>query len=108
MEKTLFGHWICMCCESTVDRCYVEDQGDRDTGPMPTIICPNCGCEDSLEEAEMCFGCTNGWKLKTDCVCDKCQKRLRGAIRLFLRDYNKHERAFFDDLLDGNSVEDLV
>ena len=107
-SETVFGHYICTACDKVVDRYYLEDQGDRDTGPQPTEICPVCGSENTLEEAEICFGCTSGWKLKKDCVCDKCQKRLRGAIRLFLRDFNKHERAFYDELLDGNSVEDLL
>ena len=108
MEKTVFGHFICTACDKVVDRYYLEDHGDRYTGPQPTEICPVCGSENTLVEAEICMCCTTGWKKKTEGACEKCQKRLRGSIRLFLRNFNKHERAYYDELLDGNSVEDLV
>ena len=106
IEKTVWGKCICEVCRSVVDFYYLEDQGDLEIGPYYVKLCPNCGEENSVTPVERC-NCGD-WKRVGKDVCETCEKRLKGDIGRFFRQYDKHERSYMQDLLCDKLIEELV
>jgi len=98
----------CRECGAITDHVIRKNRHSSEYGNETVLYCPWCGDENCVEELEPCPSCDYGWKLKDDHICEKCQLRSKDELARFFRGYSKPVREFFDDLLDGTSVEDLV
>lgn len=106
--RTIWGAHVCTECGGVVDFYFEQNGGSLSDGVPADIICPKCGAENTIRRAMPCPACPGGWMPEGDILCDKCRQRLRGDLRLWLRNYSKAERSYIDELLDGVSVEEYV
>ena len=41
-------------------------------------------------------------------MCRKCKLRIRGLLRLFVSDFNRDEREYLADLIEGCSLDRMI
>ena len=99
--------WVCNCCGAAFNNPWENWNNDG----SERFACPKCGSE-WLEELSPCEGCDFGWyrpkDIMTHRLCEKCELKYKGELQRFFRGYPKVVREYFDDLLDGTSVEEFV
>lgn len=100
--------FLCRECGAIVDHVIEKRWRSSEYGDETVIYCPQCNSENCVEELEPCPSCDYGWKLKSDHICEKCQLRSKGELARFFRSYSKPVLEYFDDILDGASVEEFV
>ena len=77
-------------------------------------ICDECDAvfEEPVRKREYseeyeCPSC-HGAKNAQDPVCRKCKLRVKGLLRLFVSDFNRSEREYLADLLDGATLDNIA
>jgi DNA-directed RNA polymerase subunit RPC12/RpoP len=102
----MIRRWYCgRCGAETSDPLFKYDPDDGITG-TPRYGCPRCG-EWDIEELERCPDC-DGWRHKSEPLCEKCQLRTRGALARDLRKYTPAALEYIQNLIDEGEVLDLI
>ena len=69
------------------------------------MVCPYC--ENAyIYEANKCE-CGN-WKPKRFSLCKDCEKEVKEKLQEMWEDFSENQKCFFNSLLEGNSIYDIV
>lgn len=102
--------YICDECDAVFEEPIRKQEYSEEYGDSTAYYCPRCGTElgNPYEYvADECPSC-HGAKNAQDPVCRKCKLRIRGLLRLFVSDFNRPEREYLADLLDGATLDNIA
>lgn len=102
--------YICDACDTVFEEPVRKQEYSEEYGDSTAYYCPRCGTElgNPYEYvAGECPSC-HGAKNAQDPVCRKCKLRIRGLLRLFVSDFNRAEREYLADLLDGEALDNIA
>lgn len=102
--------YICDNCHAAFDTPRVEHEESAEYGPITAFYCPRCGFEmgnPSEYLADECPAC-HSLKNRDDRLCHKCGQRVRGLLRLFVSDFNRPEREYLADLIEGCNLDRMI
>lgn len=102
--------YICDACDTVFEEPVCKQEYSEEYGDSTAYYCPRCGTElgNPYEYvADECPSC-HGAKNAQDPVCRKCKLRIRGLLRLFVSDFNRPEREYLADLLDGTALDNIA
>lgn len=93
--------YICDECDAVFEEPVRKQEYSEEYGDSTAYYCPRCGSEEyTADECPSCHGAKNA----QDPVCRKCKLRIKGLLRLFVGDFNRAEREYLADLLDGSTL----
>lgn len=102
--------YICDECDAVFEEPIRKQEYSEEYGDSTAYYCPRCGAEigNPYEyAADECSSC-HGAKNAQDPVCRKCKLRVKGLLRLFVSDFNRAEREYLADLLDGATLDNIA
>lgn len=102
--------YICDACDTVFGEPVRKQEYSEEYGDSTAYYCPRCGTElanpyeYTADECPSCHGAKNA----QDPVCRKCKLRVKGLLRLFVSDFNRAEREYLADLLDGATLDNIA
>ena len=102
--------YICDECDAVFEEPIRKQEYSEEYGDSIAYYCPRCGTEIGnpyeylADECPVCHSLKN----RDDRVCRKCKLRIRGLLRLFVSDFNRPEREYLADLLDGATLDNIA
>lgn len=97
--------YICDECGALFEEPVRKREYSEEYGDSTAYYCPHCGSEEyTADECPSCHGAKN----EHGPVCRKCKLRIRGLLRLFVSDFNRPEREYLADLLDGDTLDNIA
>nr|DAI29671.1 MAG TPA: putative cytoplasmic protein [Caudoviricetes sp.] len=97
--------YICDECDAVFEEPVRKREYSEEYGDSIAYYCPHCGSEEyTADECPSCHGAKNA----QDPVCHKCKLRVKGLLRLFVSDFNRAEREYLADLLDGATLDNIA
>ena len=97
--------YICDECDTVFEEPIRKQEYSEEYGDSTAYYCPHCGSEEyTADECPSCHGAKNA----QDPVCRKCKLRVKGLLRLFVSDFNRPEREYLADLLDGEALDNIA
>ena len=102
--------YICDECDAVFEEPVRKREYSEEYGDSTAYYCPCCGTElgnpyeYTADECPVCHGAKNA----QDPVCRKCKLRVKGLLRLFVSDFNRAEREYLADLLDGATLDNIA
>lgn len=97
--------YICDECDAVFEEPVRKQEYSEEYGDGIAYYCPHCGSEEyTADECPSCHGAKN----TQDPVCRKCKLRVKGLLRLFVSDFNRAEREYLADLLDGATLDNIA
>lgn len=97
--------YICDECDAVFEEPIRKQEYSEEYGDSTAYYCPHCGSEEyTADECPSCHGAKN----EHGPVCRKCKLRIRGLLRLFVSDFNRAEREYLADLLDGATLDNIA
>lgn len=97
--------YICDECDAVFEEPVRKQEYSEEYGDSTAYYCPHCGSEEyTADECPSCHGAKNA----QDPVCRKCKLRVKGLLRLFVSDFNRPEREYLADLLDGATLDNIA
>lgn len=97
--------YICDECDAVFEEPVRKQEYSEEYGDSTAYYCPHCGSEEyTADECPSCHGAKNA----QDPVCHKCKLRVKGLLRLFVSDFNRAEREYLADLLDGATLDNIA
>lgn len=97
--------YICDECHAVFEEPVRKQEYSEEYGDSAAYYCPHCGSEEyTADECPSCHGAKNAQAP----VCRKCKLRVKGLLRLFVSDFNRAEREYLADLLDGTALDNIA
>lgn len=97
--------YICDECDAVFEEPVRKQEYSEEYGDSIAYYCPHCGSEEyAADECPSCHGAKNA----QGPVCRKCKLRVKGLLRLFVRDFSRAEREYLADLLDGTALDNIA
>lgn len=97
--------YICDECDAVFEEPIRKQEYSEEYGDSIAYYCPHCGSEEyTADECPSCHGAKNA----QDPVCCRCKLRVKGLLRLFVSDFNRAEREYLADLLDGTALDNIA
>lgn len=97
--------YICDECGAVFEEPVRKREYSEEYGDSTTYYCPYCGSEEyTADECPVCHSLKN----RDDRLCHKCGQRVRGLLRLFVSDFNRPEREYLADLIEGCNLDRMI
>lgn len=97
--------YICDECGAVFEEPVRKREYSEEYGDSTAYYCAYCESEEyTADECPSCHGAKNA----QDPVCRKCKLRVKGLLRLFVSDFNRAEREYLADLLDGATLDNIA
>lgn len=98
--------YICDECDTVFEDPARKQEYSEEYGDSTACYCPHCGSEEvyTVDECPACHSLKN----RDDRLCHKCGQRVRGLLRLFLRDFTRDEREYLADIIEGCDLDRMI